>query len=95
MDQADCFSRCSCSAAKVRTNLPGTSFSVCTNFATGGLNPAASRQMAVVNGGWGRIVWMPTWDAEHYVRNHGNDRPFITVARTGPIQREPGKAGAM
>src|SRR5690606_20111551 len=30
-----------------------------TNFATGGLNPAAVRQMADVKGGWGRIVWMP------------------------------------
>jgi hypothetical protein len=31
-----------------------------TNFATGGLNPAAIRQMADVKGGWGRVVWMPT-----------------------------------
>src|SRR5690606_4444889 len=51
-----------------------------TNFATGGLNPAAIRQMAEVKGGWGRIVWMPTWDAKFYVENHGNDRPFIVVA---------------
>jgi hypothetical protein len=44
-----------------------------TNFATGGMNPAAIRQMADVKGGWGRIVWMPTWDAKHYVEHHGND----------------------
>ena len=54
-----------------------------TNFATGGLNPAAVRQMADVKGGWGRIVWMPTWDAKHYVEHNGNDRPFITVAKNG------------
>src|SRR5690606_15542511 len=59
-----------------------------TNFATGGLNPAAIRQMADVKGGWGRIVWMPTWDAEHYVRNHGNDRPFISVAKDGELLPE-------
>ena len=59
-----------------------------TNFATGGLNPHAVRQMRDVKGGWGRIVWMPTWDAEHYVRNHGNDRDFISVARNGELLPE-------
>ncbi len=59
-----------------------------TNFATGGLNPAAIRQMADVKGGWGRVVWMPTWDAEHYVRHHGNDRPFISVAKDGKLLPE-------
>jgi hypothetical protein len=59
-----------------------------TNFATGGLNPAAIRQMADVKGGWGRIVWMPTWDAKHYVEHHGNDRPFITVAKDGQLVPE-------
>jgi 3,4-dihydroxy-2-butanone 4-phosphate synthase len=59
-----------------------------TNFATGGLNPAAIRQMADVKGGWGRVVWMPTWDAKHYVEHNGNDRPFITVARSGELAPE-------
>ncbi len=59
-----------------------------TNFATGGLNPYAIRQMADVKGGWGRVVWMPTWDARHYVVNHGNDRPFITVASDGELTPE-------
>ncbi|HEY0962448.1 MAG TPA: DUF6282 family protein [Pseudomonadales bacterium] len=59
-----------------------------TNFATGGMNPSAIRQMADVKGGWGRIVWMPTWDAKHYVENNGNDRPFITVAKDGELVPE-------
>lgn len=59
-----------------------------TNFATGGMNPNAIRQMADVKGGWGRIVWMPTWDAKFYVENHGNDRPFITVAKGGELVPE-------
>jgi hypothetical protein len=59
-----------------------------TNFATGGLNPAAVRQMADVKGGWGRVVWMPTWDAKHYVEHNGNDRPFITVAKNGALVPE-------
>jgi hypothetical protein len=59
-----------------------------TNFATGGMNPAAVRQMAEVKGGWGRVVWMPTWDAKHYVEHNGNDRPFITVAKDGALVPE-------
>jgi hypothetical protein len=59
-----------------------------TNFATGGMNSFAIRQMADVKGGWGRIVWMPTWDAKHYVEHHGNDRPFITVAKDGALVPE-------
>lgn len=59
-----------------------------TNFATGGLNPSAIRQMADVKGGWGRIVWMPTWDAKHYVEHNGNDRPFIIVAKDGELVPE-------
>jgi hypothetical protein len=59
-----------------------------TNFATGGMNSAAIRQMADVKGGWGRVIWMPTWDAKHYVEHHGNDRPFITVAKDGQLVPE-------
>jgi hypothetical protein len=59
-----------------------------TNFATGGLNPAAVKQMADVKGGFGRVVWMPTWDAKHYVEHNGNDRPFITVAKNGELVPE-------
>ena len=31
---------------------------------------------------------MPTWDAKHYVEHHGNDRPFITVAKGGQLVPE-------
>jgi hypothetical protein len=74
----------------VRTQFPDLEVlgGIGTNFATGGLNPSAIRQMADVKGGWGRIVWMPTWDAKHYVENNGNDRPFITVAKDGALVPE-------
>ncbi|MES2625658.1 MAG: DUF6282 family protein [Pseudomonadota bacterium] len=74
----------------VRTQYPDLEVygGIGTNFATGGLNPAAIRQMADVKGGWGRIVWMPTWDAKHYVEHNGNDRPFITVAKDGQLVPE-------
>jgi 3,4-dihydroxy-2-butanone 4-phosphate synthase len=74
----------------VRTQYPDLEVfgGIGTNFATGGLNPAAIRQMADVKGGWGRIVWMPTWDAKHYVEHNGNDRPFITVVKEGQLVPE-------
>jgi hypothetical protein len=77
-------------AYHVRAQYPGLEVlgGIGTNFATGGMNPAAIRQMADVKGGWGRIVWMPTWDAKFYVENHGNDRPFITVAKDGALVPE-------
>ncbi len=77
-------------AYHVRTQYPDLEVlgGIGTNFATGGMNPSAVRQMADVKGGWGRIVWMPTWDAKHYVEHHGNDRPFITVARDGALVPE-------
>src|SRR6266849_4777121 len=38
------------------------------NRTVGGVNPAAVEHMTRVKGGWGRVVWMPTFDAENQVR---------------------------
>ena len=40
--------------------------------AVGGINPAAVEEMAKITGGFGRIVWMPTSDAENVVRASGS-----------------------
>jgi len=37
------------------------------NRAVGGVNPAAVERMARVQGGYGRVVWMPTFDSENEV----------------------------
>lgn len=59
------------------------------NRAMGGVNPAAVRHMAEVKGGWGRIVNMPTWDAEFYVKNSNTPgRPFVSVSRDGKLLPE-------
>ena len=63
------------------------------NRAMGGVNPAAVAQMAEVKGGWGRIVNMPTYDAEFYVTtvNHPRrpkSRPFVSVSRNGQLLPE-------
>ena len=61
---------------------------IALNRAVGGINPAAVEQMTRVKGGWGRIVWMPTFDAENQVRKAGEERPFVAVTREGRLLPE-------
>jgi hypothetical protein len=75
----------------VRKAVPGIEVFglVGSNRAMGGVNPAAVAHMAEVKGGWGRIVMMPTWDSEHFVRHSNNpNRPFVSVSRNGQLLPE-------
>ena len=57
------------------------------NRAVGGLNAEAVRQMVLFEGGRGKVVWLPTFDAEHYVQSHGSSDPFVSVVKDGrPVQ---------
>jgi hypothetical protein len=58
------------------------------NLTVGGMNPAAVEHMTKVSGGWGRIVWMSTFDAENQVRYSKEDRPFVRVAQNGALLPE-------
>ena len=58
------------------------------NRPVGGINPAAVEQMAKFKGGYGRVVWMPTFDAENQVRVSGENRPFVSVSRNGALLPE-------
>jgi uncharacterized protein DUF6282 len=58
---------------------------VALNLPVGGINPAAVDHMATVSGGWGRIVWMPTFDAENQVRTSKENRPFVSVTQNGEL----------
>jgi Family of unknown function (DUF6282) len=51
----------------------------------GGVNPMAVRYMADVEGGWGRIVWMPTHDSEHEVDYYKETRAKAVVSRNGKL----------
>jgi Family of unknown function (DUF6282) len=42
-------------------------------------------RMALDTGGWGRLVWMPTFDAENQVRYSKEQRPFVSVSRNGEL----------
>jgi hypothetical protein len=55
------------------------------NLTVGGINPAAVEHMTRVTGGWGRFVWMPTFDAENQVRYSKETRPFVSVSRDGEL----------
>ena len=56
---------------------------VVLNRAVGGINPEAVRQMATFSGGRGKVVWLPTFDAEHYVTEAGGGAPFVSVLENG------------
>src|SRR5206468_1325770 len=61
---------------------------IALNRTVGGVNPAAVDRMTKVKGGWGRVVWMPTFDAENQVRYSKENRPFVPVSRGGELQPE-------
>jgi hypothetical protein len=58
------------------------------NSTVGGINPAAVEHMVAVKGGWGRVVWMPTFDAEHDTLSAEHSRPRVPVARDGELLPE-------
>jgi hypothetical protein len=46
------------------------------------VNPWAITHMTEIKGGWGRIVWMPSWDSEHSSHESKRRPPsFLSVAR--------------
>jgi uncharacterized protein DUF6282 len=58
------------------------------NLPVGGMNVHAVEHMVQTNGGWGRIVWMSTSDAENAVRSGKADRPFVRVSQNGELLAE-------
>jgi hypothetical protein len=58
---------------------------IALNLPLGGINAAAVEHMAAMSGGWGRIVWMPTFDAENQVRTSKENRSFVSVTQNGEL----------
>src|SRR3984885_13012082 len=71
----------------VRKEVPGIEIfgGIDLNRSVGGVNPAAIERMVLVKGGWGRVIWMPTFDAENQVRYSKESRPFVPVSRGGQL----------
>ena len=74
----------------VRKEVPGIEVfgGVDLNLTVGGMNAVAVEHMAEVSGGWGRFVWMSTFDAENQVRYSKENRPFVRVSRNGELLPE-------
>ena len=53
------------------------------NRAVGGINVEAVRKMTQFEGKRGRVVWLPTFDAENHVKHAKEDRPFVSVVKEG------------
>lgn len=56
---------------------------VVLNRALGGLNAEAIRRMVTFTGGRGKVVWLPTFDADNHVKAFGEDRPAVAVVQGG------------
>jgi hypothetical protein len=74
----------------VREAVPGIEVfgGVALNLTVGGVNPAAVEWMTKVEGGYGKVVWLPTFDSEAQVELTGEQRPFAPVTRDGKILPE-------
>jgi hypothetical protein len=73
-----------------RKEVPGIELfgGIALNRTVGGVNAAAVERMTRVKGGWGRVVWMPTFDAENQVKVSKENRPFVSVSRNGKLLPE-------
>ena len=74
----------------VRKEVPGIEIfgGIALNRTVGGINSAAVQRMTMVKGGWGRVVWMPTFDSENQVRFSKENRPFVSISRGGALLPE-------
>ena len=55
------------------------------NLPVGGMNVHAVEHMVRVNGGFGRMVWMSTFDAENQMRVNKSKAPFVRVSENGEL----------
>jgi hypothetical protein len=58
------------------------------NLPVGGMNAHAVEHMTQVSGGWGRMVWMSTFDAENQIRVNKSNAPFVRVSQNGQLLPE-------
>ena len=71
-------------AYMVRKMVPGIEVfgGLTQDIAMGGINPEAVKRAADMKGGYGRIVWLPTFDAQNQVKGKG---PEVKVSENGKL----------
>ena len=74
----------------VRKEVPGIEIfgGISLDLTVGGVNPAAVEWMTKVKGGYGRVVWLPTFDSEAQVKFTNQQRPFARVVKDGKVMPE-------
>ena len=74
----------------VRKEVPGIEVfgGISLDLTVGGVNPAAVEWMTKVKGGYGRVVWLPTFDSEAQVKLQKQQRPFARVVKDGKVVPE-------
>jgi len=72
----------------VRKEVPGIEVfgGISLDLTVGGVNPAAVEWMTKVKGGYGKVVWLPTFDSENQAAPA--NRPFARVVRDGMVTPE-------
>ena len=74
-------------AYMVRKEVPGIEIfgGITQDLPNGGINIEAVKRMIMMKGGWGRVVWLPTFDAEDDVKKSKEKRPFVPVSKDGHL----------
>jgi hypothetical protein len=74
----------------VRKEVPGIEVfgGISLDLTVGGVNPAAVEWMTKVKGGYGRVIWLPTFDSEAQVKLTHQNRPFARVTKDGKVVPE-------
>jgi hypothetical protein len=74
----------------VRKEVPGIEVfgGIDLNLSVGGMNPAAVERMAMMKGGYGRFVWMASFDSEAQVRYSKENRPWVSISKNGELLPE-------
>jgi hypothetical protein len=80
-------------AAMAMEAVPGIEIfgGVALNRAVGGLNAEAVRQMVQFEGGRGKVVWLPTFDAQYWVTRDGGTGAYVPVVIDGQPAPELGE----
>lgn len=74
-------------AYMVRKEVPGLEVfgGVVLNKSVGGINLEAVKRMAMMKGGYGRVVWFPTSDGEAFMNYFKIDGPPVPLSKDGHL----------
>src|SRR6202158_3374115 len=74
----------------VRKEVPGIEVfgGISLDLTVGGVNPAAVEWMTKVKGGFGKVIWLPTFDSEAQAKLDKRNGPFVSVTREGTVLPE-------